>query len=80
MLSLVVGYLRSEGVDRWQVGWFAYAVAVAVLLAFAASPALTHPAVMLIPAGLVVAAPRPRRAAAGRRRPRGTCPSAAPSR
>ena len=64
VLSLVVRYLRSEGVDRWQVGWFAYAVGVAVLLAFAASPALTHPAVMLVPAGLVVAAPRP----PGRRR------------
>jgi hypothetical protein len=56
--------VRSEGVDRWQVGWFGYAVGIAVLLAFAASPALTHPAVMLVPAGLVVAAPRP----PGRRR------------
>jgi len=63
-LSLVVRFVRSEGVDRWQVGWFGYAVGIAVLLAFAASPALTHPAVMLVPAGLVVAAPRP----PGRRR------------
>jgi hypothetical protein len=63
-LSLLVRFRRSEGVERWQVGWFAYAVAVAVVLAFAASPAFTHPAVMLVPAGLVVAAPRP----PGRRR------------
>jgi two-component system, NarL family, sensor kinase len=63
-LSLVVRFVRSAGVGRWQVGWFGYAVGVAVLLAFAASPALTHPAVALVPAGLVVAAPRP----PGRRR------------
>ena len=71
LASLVVRFRRAEGVERWQVGWFGYAVAVAGLLALAGSPSFTHPAVMLVPAGLVVTDPRPigrRRAGAGRRR------------
>jgi hypothetical protein len=71
LVSLVVRFRRADGVERWQVGWFGYAVAVAGLLALAGDPSFTHPAVMLVPAGLVVTDPRPigrRRAGAGRRR------------
>jgi len=67
LVSLVLRFRRAQGVERWQVGWFAYAVVVAGLLALATSPFLSTPAVMLVPAGLVVTAPRPigRRTAKG---------------
>ena len=64
LVSLVLRFRRAQGQERWQVGWFAYAVVVAGLLALATSPVLSTPAVMLVPAGLLVTAPRP----IGRRR------------
>jgi hypothetical protein len=76
LASLVLRFRRARGVERWQVGWFGYAVVVAGLLALAASPALSAPAAMLVPAGLLVTAPRPigRRRGPTTRTPRSTTP------
>jgi two-component system, NarL family, sensor kinase len=62
--SVVVRYRRADGIERRQVGWFGYSVLMAVLLLVAVPQVAEVPAgwvnlsVLLIPAGLAVAALR----------------------
>ncbi len=56
--SLVVRVLRADGVERRQVGWFGYAVALTVLVAFFGPDYSINVAVLSVPAAIAVAALR----------------------
>jgi signal transduction histidine kinase len=56
--SLVVRFRAAGAVERRQVGWFGYALAVAVLAAFVAPPPLVHLTAVGVPVALLVAVVR----------------------
>jgi len=58
LASVVVRVVRADGVERRQVGWFGYAVAVVVVVIILVPSPWTNLVVLLIPAGLAVAALR----------------------
>ena len=64
LASVAVRYRRADGVERRQVGWFGYSVVMAVVILVALPQLVDVPAgwvnlaVLLIPAGLAVAALR----------------------
>ena len=60
LASVVVRVVRADGVERRQVGWFGYAVAVVVVVIVLVPSPWTNLVVLLIPAGLAVAALRHR--------------------
>ncbi len=60
LASVVVRVVRADGVERRQVGWFGYAVAVVVVVILVLPSPWTNVVVLLIPAGLAVAALRHR--------------------
>lgn len=57
-VSLVVRFRRSSGLVRRQLAWFGYGVAGTVLATAVAPPGVRALAVLMIPAGLMVAALR----------------------
>lgn len=56
--SVVVRFRRADGVERRQVGWFGYAVVVALVVVLVGPSWLVNVAVLLVPAGIAVAALR----------------------
>ena len=58
LASVVVRVRRADGVERRQVGWVGYAVAVTVLVIVVAPPLWSNLVVLLVPAGIAVAALR----------------------
>ena len=60
LASVVVRVRRADGVERRQVGWVGYAVAVTVLLIVVAPPMWSNLVVLLVPAGIAVSALRHR--------------------
>ena len=58
LASVVVRVVRADGDERRQVGWFGYAVVVTVVLILLAPSAWTNVVVLLVPAGIAVAALR----------------------
>ena len=56
--SVVVRVVRADGAERRQVGWFGYAVVMTVVLIFLAPSAWSNLFVLLVPAGIAVAALR----------------------
>lgn len=58
LLSVVVRFFRADGTQRRQIGWFGYAVVMTVLVAAVGPSWAVNIAVLLVPAGLAVAAVR----------------------
>ncbi len=58
LLSTVLRIVRADGVERRQVGWVGYAVAVVVLVVLLAPSVWVNLVVLLVPAGIAVAALR----------------------
>jgi len=58
MATVVVRVVRADGAERRQVGWFGYAVVMTVVLVIVAPAAWTNLVVLLVPAGIAVAALR----------------------
>ncbi len=58
LASVVVRVVRADGVERRQVGWFGYAVALVVVAIFVVPSPWANVVVLLVPAGLAVAALR----------------------
>ena len=58
LASVVVRVRRADGVERRQVGWVGYAVAVTVLVILVAPSMWANLVVLLVPAGIAVAALR----------------------
>ena len=58
LASVVVRVRRADGVERRQVGWVGYAVAVTVLVILVAPSMWANVVVLLVPAGIAVAALR----------------------
>ena len=58
LASVVLRVRRADGVERRQVGWVGYAVAVTVLLVVIAPAMWANVVVLLVPAGIAVAALR----------------------
>ena len=58
LASVVVRVRRADGVERRQVGWVGYAVALTVLVIVVAPPLWSNLVVLLVPAGIAVAALR----------------------
>jgi signal transduction histidine kinase len=58
LASVVVRVVRADAAERRQVGWFGYSVAMTVVLILFGSPLLLNVAVLLVPAGIAVAALR----------------------
>jgi len=58
LVTVVIRVLRADGTERRQVGWFGYAVAMTVVLILVAPSPSANLFVLLIPAGIAVAALR----------------------
>lgn len=58
LASVVVRVVRADGVERRQVGWVGYAVALAVVIILVAPSVWINLVVLLVPAGVAVAALR----------------------
>ncbi|QZY27874.1 sensor histidine kinase [Nocardioides coralli] len=58
LVSLVVRLLRADGVERRQVGWVGYAVVLVVAVVLLAPSVWLNLVVLLVPAGIAVAALR----------------------
>lgn len=58
LVSVVVRVRRADGVERRQIGWVGYAVVVAVLVIVIAPSVWANIVVLLVPAGIAVAALR----------------------
>lgn len=58
LASVVVRVVRADGIERRQIGWFGYAVAVVVVVVVVAPSPWANAVVLLVPAGLAVAALR----------------------
>ncbi len=58
LATVVIRVLRADGTERRQVGWFGYAVAVTVVLVLVAPSPWANLFVLLVPAGIAVAALR----------------------
>jgi two-component system NarL family sensor kinase len=58
LASVVVRAVRADGVERRQVGWFGYAVAVVVVVILVAPSPWANAVVLLVPAGIAVASLR----------------------
>jgi two-component system, NarL family, sensor kinase len=56
--SVLLRVVRADGVERRQVGWFGYGVVAAVVIILVAPSYWINVAVLLVPAGLAVAALR----------------------
>ena len=56
--AVVIRVVRADGVERRQVGWFGYAVVMTIVLILVAPSAWANMFVLLIPAGIAVAALR----------------------
>ncbi len=58
LTTVVIRVLRADGAERRQVGWFGYAVVMTVVLILLAPSAWSNVFVLLVPAGIAVAALR----------------------
>lgn len=58
LVSVVIRVLRADGTERRQVGWFGYAVALTVVLVLVAPSPWANLFVLLVPAGIAMAALR----------------------
>jgi signal transduction histidine kinase len=58
LASVVVRVVRADGVERRQVGWVGYSVALTVVVIMLAPSGWANLAVLLVPAGIAVAALR----------------------
>ncbi|MEI5584889.1 MULTISPECIES: ATP-binding protein [unclassified Agromyces] len=55
LASVVVRVVRADGIERRQVGWFGYAVALVVVVILVAPSPWANAVVLLIPVGIAVA-------------------------
>ena len=60
LASVVVRAVRADGLERRQIGWFGYAVALAVVVILVVPASWANVVVLLVPAGIAVAALRHR--------------------